>query len=74
MTGWTLRDTRGHVYTFGAFTLPVDGQVTLASGKGTDSATKRYWGQPAGILDNTGPETITLRDASGALVDSYPYP
>ncbi len=74
MTGWTLRDTHGHVYTFGSFTLPVDGQVTLASGKGTDSATKRYWGQPVGVLDNAGPEILTLRDASGALVDAYPYP
>jgi Lamin Tail Domain len=74
MTGWTLRDTRGHVYTFGAFTLPIDGQVTLATGKGTDSATKRYWGQATGVLDNTGPETLTLRDAAGILVDAYPYP
>jgi hypothetical protein len=74
MTGWTLRDTRGHIYTFGALTLPVDGQVTLASGKGTDSATKRYWGQSTGVLDNTGPEMLTLRDASGTLVDAYPYP
>ncbi len=74
MTGWTLRDTRGHLYTFGAFTLPVDGQVTLFTGKGTDSATKRYWGQSSGVLDNTGPETLTLRDVSGLLIDSYPYP
>ncbi len=74
MTGWTIRDTRGHVYTFGAFTLPVDDQVTLYTGKGTDSATKRYWGQPTGVLDNTGPETLSLRDPSGILIDSYPYP
>ncbi|MGI8690424.1 MAG: lamin tail domain-containing protein, partial [Thermomicrobiales bacterium] len=74
MTGWTLRDTRGHRYTFGAFALPIDGQVTLYSGKGTDSATKRYWGQLSGVLDNTGPETLTLRDSSGLLIDSYPYP
>ena len=74
MTGWTLRDTHGHVYTFGAFTLPVDGQVTLYTGKGTDSASKRYWGQPTGVLDNTGPETLSLRDPSGMLIDSYPYP
>jgi len=74
MTGWTLRDTRGHLYTFGAFILPVDGQVTLYTGKGTDGATKRYWGQSSGVLDNTGPEIVTLRDASGLLIDSYPYP
>lgn len=74
MTGWTVRDTHGHVYTFGAFTLPVDGQVTLFSGKGTDTADRRYWGQSGGILDNSGPETIILRDASGALIDAYPYP
>ncbi|MDQ6906705.1 MAG: lamin tail domain-containing protein [Chloroflexota bacterium] len=74
MMGWTLRDTRGHAYTFGAFTLPPDGELTLATGKGTDSPTKRYWGQSSGILDNTGPETISLRDASGILIDTYPYP
>lgn len=74
LRGWTIRDTRGHLYTFGSFTLPIDGQVTLHSGKGTDSATDRYWGQSSGILDNNGPETISLRDATGALVDAYPYP
>lgn len=74
MTGWTLRDTRGHLYTFGTFMLPLDGQVTLYSGKGTDSATQRYWGQSTGVLDNTGPETLSLRDATGTLIDAYPYP
>ena len=74
MTGWTLRDTLGHRYTFGTFMLPIDGQVTLLTGKGTDSATKRYWGQSSGILDNTGPETLTLRDSTGLLIDSYLYP
>ena len=62
MTGWTLRDTRNHIYTFGAFMLPVDGQVTLASGKGTDSATKRYWGQsPASSIT---PARKPLRSAT----------
>ncbi len=74
MTGWTLSDTHGHRYTFGAFTLPIEGQVTLYSGKGTESATKRYRGQSSGVLDNTGPETLTLRDIAGLLIDSYPYP
>ncbi len=74
MTGWTLRDTRGHLYAFSAFMLPVDGQVTLFTGKGTDSATRRYWGQSSGVLDNTGPEILTLRDTTGLLIDSYPYP
>jgi hypothetical protein len=74
MTGWTLRDTHNHVYTFGTFILPGDGRVTLFSGKGTDTADRRYWGQSSGVLDDAGPETILLRDASGALIDAYPYP
>lgn len=74
LLGWTVRDTRGHIYTFAALTLPVDGSVTLYGGKGSDSATVRYWGNTTGILDDTGPETITLRDSSGTLIDAYPYP
>lgn len=74
LTGWTVSDTRGRRYTFAALTLPVEGTVTLLSGKGTDTAERRYWGQPSGILDNSGPEIIALRDARGTLVDAYPYP
>lgn len=70
---WTVRDTRGHVYRFGAFTLPVDGTVSLLSGNGVDSPTTRYWNQAAPILHD-GPETISVHDATGTLVDAYPYP
>ncbi len=73
-TGWTLRDTRGHVYTFGAYTLPTDGSVTVRSAKGADTATDRYWNQPTALLTNTEPETIMLRDAANTLIDRYPYP
>jgi len=74
LTGWTLRDTRGHVYTFGSYTLPTDGTVTVRSTKGADTATDRYWNQATALLTNTEPETITLHDAANTLVDRYPYP
>jgi len=74
LTGWTLRDTRGHVYIFGACTLPTDGSLTVRSVKGADTATDRYWNQATALLTNTEPETITLRDAANTLVDRYPYP
>ena len=74
LTGWTLRDTRDHVYTFDPTTLSVDSSVTVHSGKGTDTNHDRYWNQPTALLNATGPETITLHDVTGNLVDSYPYP
>lgn len=37
LTGWTVRDASGHVYTFGTFTLAAGATVTLRSGRGTNT-------------------------------------
>ncbi|WP_308201309.1 lamin tail domain-containing protein [Carbonactinospora thermoautotrophica] len=69
LTGWTLRDARGYVYTFGTFTLGAGKAVVVRTGKGTNSSTHRYWGRTWYVWNNTG-DTATLRTRSGSLVDT----
>ncbi|MCI0686213.1 MAG: lamin tail domain-containing protein [Sporichthyaceae bacterium] len=69
MTGYTLRDRAGHVYTFGTFTLGAGKSVTVHTGKGTNSSTHKYWGREAYVWNNTG-DTAYLRNAFGTLRDS----
>ena len=71
---WVLHDYgKKHVYTF-ASTFKIGAGVTVAiySGKGTNTATKLYWGRTYGaIWNNTPPERAYLRDAAGVLVSSW---
>ncbi|SDS94963.1 lamin tail domain-containing protein [Actinopolymorpha singaporensis] len=69
LRGWTVRDAQRHVYTFGSFTLQRGSSVTLHTGRGTDTASHRYWGSRAYIWNNTG-DTATLRSNSGATQDT----
>ncbi|WP_062287508.1 lamin tail domain-containing protein [Demequina phytophila] len=69
LTGWSVRDVANHVYTFGKFTLKPGATVTLYTGKGTNTASKRYWGQTWYIWNNDG-DTAKLRNASGTTVAS----
>lgn len=69
LTGWTVKDKSGKVYKFGTFALVPGASVTLYTGSGANSATKRYWAQANYIWNNTG-DTAYLRTSSGALVDT----
>jgi hypothetical protein len=79
LKGWTVRDITkrsDHVYTFGAFTLGAGKTVTLRTGKGTNTATNRYWGRSGGTLAyiwNQTSDTAYLRNVSGKLIDSCSY-
>ena len=68
LTGWTLRDPKHHVYTFGTYTIKPHGYVKIHTGKGANNQTDRYWGKSWYVWINTG-DTATLRDASGHLLD-----
>lgn len=72
MTGWTLRDEAGRVYTFPAFTLASGASVRVWTGSGVDSGTDLYWGSGNAIWNNTG-DTAYLRDDQGSLVATYNY-
>jgi hypothetical protein len=54
LTGWTVGDLAGHVYTFGRFTLKPGSKVVIHTGSGTNSSTDRYWNHGYYIWNNTG--------------------
>jgi hypothetical protein len=68
LTGWTVRDTADHVYTFGTFALGAGKSVTLRTGKGTNTTSTRYWGLGNHVWNNTVGKAY-LRDAAGKAMD-----
>ncbi|MXR40857.1 endonuclease [Halobaculum sp. WSA2] len=68
LAGWTLSDEAGFTYEFPeGTTIAAGATLTLHVGSGEDTETDLYWGRSRPTLNNDG-ETVTLRDASGALV------
>jgi hypothetical protein len=63
LSGWTLRDTAGHVYSFGGFKLKAGSTITVHTGKGSNGAKHRYWGSGAYIWNNDG-DTAILKKGS----------
>jgi hypothetical protein len=73
MQGYTLKDEANHIYTFGNFTAPPGGSFRVYSGQGQDSGTELYWGLTGDSVWNNNGDAAFLRDAGGALVDSFLY-
>ena len=71
MTGWTLSDDDGQVYTFPAFSLVPDAAVQVWTKAGADNTTNLYWGRSWSVWTNTG-DVAYLRNG-GMLVDSCAY-
>ena len=67
--GFTVRDPKNHVYTFTSFNLGAHKSVRVHTGKGTNTATNRYWGQGSMVWNNTG-DTATMKNASGVKIES----
>jgi micrococcal nuclease len=72
LTGWTLRDNGGNVYTFPAATLAPGALLKLYSGSGANTATRLYW-MSAGPIWNDTMDRALLTDASGLLRDRCAY-
>ncbi|MCA9975650.1 MAG: lamin tail domain-containing protein [Anaerolineales bacterium] len=71
MTGWTLSDDDGRVFTFPGFSLAAGASVQVWTKAGANSATDLYWGDSLSIWTNTG-DVAYLRNG-GLLVDSCAY-
>jgi micrococcal nuclease len=73
MQGYTLKDQANHIYTFGDVTLRARAAVRLYSGQGQDSESELYWGLVGESVWNNDSDSAFLRDAQGALVDTFAY-
>ena len=74
VSGWRLHDYgKKHTYTFATgFTIKPGVTVTVYSGRGTNTSTRRYWGRSYGaVWNNTPPERAYLRNSSGTLQSSW---
>jgi len=69
---WTLSDAEGNTFTFPAITLFADTQVRVHSTTGSSTPSDLYWGRATPAWN--GGELITMRDATGNVVDTYIVP
>ncbi len=69
LKGWTLRDESSHIYRFGDYRLGADSTVKVFTGKGSNTAHRRYWGQSWHVWNNSGGDSARLRTSGGSLVD-----
>ena len=72
LTGWTLKDKTGYTYRFPTFTLKAGASVTIHTGKGSATATHRYYNRTWYVWNNTG-DSAYLRDSKGVLKDSWTF-
>ncbi|MBZ0294216.1 MAG: lamin tail domain-containing protein [Anaerolineae bacterium] len=69
MTGWTLADGDGNIYTFPEQRLFTNGSVTVNTRRGDDTPIARFWGRNQAVWGEPG-DTITLYDANGVAQSS----
>lgn len=69
LTGWTVRDTKRHVYTFKTFSLKPGKYVYIHTGRGSDTSTNVYQNRSWYVWNNTG-DKVYLRTSGGTTVDT----
>lgn len=67
LTGWTVRDTKSHVYTFGTFSLKPGKYVYIHTGRGTNTSTNVYQNRGWYVWNNTA-DKVYLRTTTGTTV------
>ena len=72
MAGWTMTDGEGNQFTFPSLSLLSKGEVTVHTGKGSNSATDLYWGQTEPRWASG--KVAYLRDPAGKLIATYQVP
>jgi micrococcal nuclease len=74
LAGWTIIDLADNRVVIGAGTLVAGGRFTVWSGPGSSSPRSDWYaGRGQAYLNNSGGDTIMLRDAAGNVVDTASY-
>lgn len=68
VTGWTVRNRAGDVYTFPAYVIPAGSYAVVRTGVGVDTPITRYWGLTRHVWGNDA-DAATLRSAVNATID-----
>jgi LysM repeat protein len=66
LTGWTLSNEKGDVYTFPDFSLWGGGGINIHTTSGPNTITDLYWGQPQAMW--AAGEKATLKDSGGKVI------
>ncbi len=70
LTGWTLSNGRGNVYTFPEFSLGGSGSgINVHTISGVNTLTDLYWGQPTPVW-KVG-DVATLRNSAGTVMATH---
>jgi Lamin Tail Domain len=71
--GWKIQDSGNiHTYKFASGTsIGAGASMTLHSGKGSNTATHKYWQRSYGAVWNNTGDRATLRNAGGTLMSSW---
>ena len=69
LTGWTVRDTKKHVYTFPSFSIKAGKYVYIHTGHGTNTGTNVYQNRGWYVWNNTA-DKVSLRTSAGTTVDT----
>ncbi|HEY5982507.1 MAG TPA: lamin tail domain-containing protein [Anaerolineales bacterium] len=72
LTGWHLKDSVGHTYTFPPFKLFQDGAVQVHTAVGNNTAIDLFWGQRQAVWQSG--QAVLLTTPNGDVQDSYPVP
>ena len=72
LTGWTVKDNQGDVYTFPQLTLYPDGTVQLHTGPGIDTASDLFWQRTTPVW-NSG-DLVALYDTHNIARAFYRIP
>ena len=72
LSGWTLRDADGAVYTFPTLTVYPQGMLKVHTASGVNTPLDLYWNRSSAVWE--AGEIVSLFDAQGTLRALYTIP